>query len=195
MGELKADGTRRVRNRTDEERRRRNREAIASGKAEGKKHINHARNWLKHKPDGTFAKGRINKYRNKGRMEDGIFFPSGAEADRYLQLKEMQADGQIDQLEVHPRYACMVNGQHVCDYVSDFRYRINPRKLGQRTLVEDVKGVATDLFKVKMKLMKALHPSVDVIQLQVGKRGSLARYRWLTADQFHAARDPTEISQ
>jgi len=140
----------------------------------------------KHRKDGTFKVPQVSKYKAKGRYIDGRWFASAAEGDRYEQLREMVQLGTIDQLEMHVRYRCDVNGHHICDYLADFRYRINPGRLGQRVLIEDVKGLVLDEYRIKRALVHALHP-IEIIELKVPKRGNVSRYRWLTADQFNAA--------
>lgn len=143
----------------------------------------------KHKSDGSFKVSKRGKYNQDGRRVNGIHCDSKAEADRYEQLLEMEKAGTIDQLEVHPTYTCMVNGQHICTYEADFRYRIKPGRLGQRTLVEDVKGLLTKDYKIKRALVHALN-LCEIIELPVPKHG-VGRYRWLTADQFHTAPEET----
>lgn len=160
--------------------KKRLRDAIARGKA--------LRNPPPQRADGTFKK-RSHKYKANGRWIEvdfiPVFFDSAAEADRYEQLKEMAEAGTIDQLEVHPTWPCTVNGKHVCFYEADFRYRIKPGQFGQRVLVEDVKGMITDLYRVKRALVHALHP-IEILELKVPKRGNVSRYRFLTADQFNS---------
>jgi len=138
------------------------------------------------KIDGTFKVSMRNKYKAKGRFVEDKWFASKAEADRYEQLLELVRQGRIDQLETQPPYPCHVNGQLITTYKADFRYRINPGRLGQRVLVEDVKGMITKDYAIKRKLVHALYP-IEIIELKVPKRGGVSRYRYLTADQFHTA--------
>lgn len=140
----------------------------------------------KQRVDGTFKVSMRGKYQAKGRWIGTQWFASRAEADRYEQLSELAANGTIDQLELQVPYPCRVNGQLVCTYLADFRYRINPGRLGQRVLVEEVKGFITRDYAIKRKLVHALYP-IEIIELTVPKRGNVSRYRWLTADQFHTA--------
>jgi hypothetical protein len=124
------------------------------------------------------------KYRAKGRRIDGHWLASGAEAKRYEQLREMLELGTISQLELQPRYPCNVGGLLVCTYVADFRYRTMPGQMGSRVMVEDVKGLTTALYRIKKKLMAALHPGVVINELKVPRTGSMERFRFLTADQI-----------
>ena len=96
----------------------------------------------------------MNKYGNKPTTVDGRRFASRREAERYVVLKQLQRSGEIVSLECQPRYRIEVCGEHICDYVADFRYG----KQGDTTFtVEDVKGVKTDVYRIKKKLMFAVH--------------------------------------
>lgn len=102
---------------------------------------------------------------------DGITFSSKAESKRYLQLKELERLGQIDSLELQPRYE-LAPGVRFTDasratpalrYVADFRYRDH---LGQM-IVEDVKGgPVTEGFRIKKHLMLAIH-GIEVKEVRV----------------------------
>jgi len=145
---------------------------------------NNAHNWKNlRRLDGTFKISKRGKYNQRGRFVMDQWFASKAEADRYEQLLEMQAAGTIADLQTQVPYRCAVNGQHICEYRADFRYRTHPGKFGSRVLVEDVKGVATPVYAIKKKLVLALH-GVEIIELAVPKNGGVARFRFLTADQF-----------
>jgi hypothetical protein len=96
------------------------------------------------------------KMRNVPSVVDGYKFASKKEAKRYGELKLLLKAGAIWNLKVHPRFAIMCVGHHICDYVADFAY--------DDTLdgaVEDVKGrqsgPAWQMFRLKAKLMLALY--------------------------------------
>lgn len=99
-----------------------------------------------------------NKFRNIPTEVDGIRFASKAEARRYQELKLLMRAGEIESLELQKRYPLVVNGVKVGTYVSDFtyreRYQDGPYTL-HNEVDEDVKGVATPVFKLKAKLFKA----------------------------------------
>lgn len=94
-----------------------------------------------------------NKYRAKRTTVDGITFDSRREADRYLVLKSMEEGGAIEDLRRQVRYELVpafdVDGRHYRPvfYVADFVYRENGHEV-----VEDVKGMMTDVYKLKRKL-------------------------------------------
>nr|UVX77875.1 MAG: Protein of unknown function (DUF1064) [Bacteriophage sp.] len=97
--------------------------------------------------------GGRSKYHAKKTCVDGITFDSRKEADRYLVLKGMEEDGSIENLRRQVRYELVpafdVDGRHYRPvfYVADFVYVADGK-----TVVEDVKGVMTDVYKLKSKL-------------------------------------------
>lgn len=96
---------------------------------------------------------RTSKYHAKKTVVDGITFDSRREADRYLVLKSMEEDGRIEGLRRQVRYELIpafdVDGRHYRPvyYVADFVYREDDREV-----VEDVKGMVTDVYRLKSKL-------------------------------------------
>lgn len=99
--------------------------------------------------------GGRSKYRAKKTVVDGITFDSRKEADRYLVLKGMEEDGSIEDLRRQVRYELVpafdVDGRHYRPvyYVADFVYL--DKETGKE-VVEDVKGMRTDVYKLKSKL-------------------------------------------
>ena len=95
------------------------------------------------------------KYNAKKTVVDGIKFDSKKEAARYEVLKGLELVGKIDRLELQPRFVLMdgfrYEGKAIrkIEYVADFLYRdLSTCEL----IVEDVKGVKTDVYKLKKKL-------------------------------------------
>lgn len=103
---------------------------------------------------------RYNKYKNIPTYVDNKRFASKKEAARYVELKFLEDNDEIRNLELQPRFPCLVNGKKVCDYVADFRYFSN-----NAYIVEDVKGKKTDIYKLKKKLVEALWPGVTIIEI------------------------------
>ena len=100
------------------------------------------------------------KYRNEPTEVDGRKFDSLAEARRYRELTWLRDAGKISQLRLQPRYPIVVNGVKICEYVADFEY------LGQAGMVlEDVKGVKTAVYKLKKRLMLAVH-GIDITEVE-----------------------------
>lgn len=95
------------------------------------------------------------KYHAKKTAVDGITFDSRKEAERYKELKALERVGKIDRLELQPRFELQESFKHKgktirkIEYVADFLYRdLSTLEL----VVEDVKGVKTDVYKLKKKL-------------------------------------------
>lgn len=94
------------------------------------------------------------KYRNRRtRCALGVTHHSMREANRCNELHLMQKAGLISDLEAHPQpsYSLVVNGHKVCKYVPDFRYVENGA-----LIVEDTKGVRTDAYRIKARLLRAV---------------------------------------
>ena len=93
------------------------------------------------------------KFKNRRCIANGITFDSIHEAKRYVVLFYKQSAGEIFKLEIHKKFNIVVNGEKICTYESDFTYF---NKSGAR-IVEDAKGVKTPVYKLKKKLMLAVH--------------------------------------
>ena len=97
--------------------------------------------------------GEYNKYKNTKVVIDGHTFDSKKEAKRYSELKLMQKAGIIKDLELQPKFLLQpkfkLNNktERAIYYIADFRYR-----RGDKTIIEDVKGTRTEIFKLKRKL-------------------------------------------
>lgn len=94
---------------------------------------------------------RIDKIGKLERTADGILFASEKECRRYGELKLLQKERYIKNLELQPEFPCVVNGKKVCVYIADFRY-----STPQGVVIEDVKGFKTTLYLLKKNLVEAL---------------------------------------
>ena len=90
-------------------------------------------------------------------------FDSTKEAKRYRELELLEMAGEISNLELQPRFLLQEsfrkNGKtyRKIEYVADFKY-IEKGK----TIVEDVKGLQTDVFKIKHKLFEKKYPDLEL---------------------------------
>ena len=95
---------------------------------------------------------------------DGVVFHSRKEAARFSQLKLYEKGGLITDLRLQVPYELIpklvINGktERAIKYVADFVYYDTVHKV---EIVEDVKGMITDVFKLKYKLMKLQH-GIDI---------------------------------
>ena len=107
-----------------------------------------------------------NKYHAKVTEIDGIRFDSQAEARRYVALKSMERSGEIIGLKIHPRYILQSpfirdgRREREITYEGDFSYVKD-----NRLVVEDVKGLKTDLYKVKRKMFMYRYPDIKFIEV------------------------------
>lgn len=105
-----------------------------------------------------------NKYRNKITELDGIKFASRKEAARYSQLKLYEKGKLIENLRLQVSFELIpklvINGktERAIKYIADFAYFDTVNK---KEIVEDTKGMITDVFKLKYRLMKLIH-NIDV---------------------------------
>jgi hypothetical protein len=117
----------------------------------------------------TAAPSRRGKYNAQGEHLDGHWFASGAEAKRYLQLMDMKHQGKIERLELQPSYQIMVKGKHIANYRADFRYAVLADSGSISSIVvEDVKGMVTDVYTMKKKLVEALY-DMQINEIPAGK--------------------------
>lgn len=107
---------------------------------------------------GRTTKG-LSKYGNKKVEVDGVVFHSKRESYRWVSLKAMQSAGIIFNLERQVKYEILVNGFKICSYFADFKYRRNGK-----WYLEDVKGVKTPVYKLKKKLMLAVH-GISIVEV------------------------------
>lgn len=103
---------------------------------------------------------RQNKYNNRKTRVDGRLFDSKKEANRYCELKIMEAAGEIKFLECQPVIPLLVNGQWVGKYIADFRYKNSDGE----TVVEDVKSSATKtpIYNLKKKILATYDPPIHI---------------------------------
>lgn len=98
---------------------------------------------------------RRNKFNAIKTIVDGIRFDSRKEAKRYQDLKLLEKAGEIEHLELQPRFLLQdkfkLEGvtHRKIEYVADFKYWVIKEK---RWIVEDVKGVKTQVYKLKKKI-------------------------------------------
>ncbi len=95
------------------------------------------------------------KYYAKKTEVDGIIFDSKAEARRYRELLLLLNTGSIRDLKLQPKFLLeegfKLKGKtyRKIEYIADFQYiEVSTGEI----IVEDVKGVETEAFKLKKKL-------------------------------------------
>lgn len=110
------------------------------------------------------------KYGNKKTVcAAGHRHDSKKEAGRCDALHLLQRAGKIRELRCQVPYHLTINGVKIGKYVADFAYYEHCLEeassenalLVSREIIEDVKGFRHPVYKIKKKLMKAIH-NVDV---------------------------------
>ena len=104
---------------------------------------------------------KTHKYNAKKVKVDGIKFDSKKEANRYFELKMLERAGKIKELKLQPKF--LLQDGFVRDgekyraifYIADFEYIKDGKKV-----VEDVKGVRTQTYKLKKKMFLKKYPQV-----------------------------------
>lgn len=93
-----------------------------------------------------------NKYGAKKTEIDGIVFHSKLEAKHYQILKLREQIGEIRDLKLQVKFPLDVNEFKICTYIADFTFYEN-----NIFRVADAKGVVTEGFRIKSKLVKAIY--------------------------------------
>lgn len=92
------------------------------------------------------------KYHNRKCIFEGEKFDSIRERDRWIKLRDMEKDGVIHNLQRQVKFDLCVNGKKVCAYIADFVYHTQ-----KGVEVVDAKGMKTPVYRLKKKLMLAVH--------------------------------------
>lgn len=107
---------------------------------------------------------RKNKYNNQKTIVDGIEFDSKKEADYYIHLKLLKKAGEIKDIGLQQRFVLQPgfkkNGvkYQPITYIADFVITNNDGT----TEVVDIKGVETQVFKIKKKLFEYMYPDLSL---------------------------------
>ena len=110
----------------------------------------------------------MSKYRSKKVVVDGITFDSKKESQRYVELKLLERCGRIKDLELQPKFELQPsfrkNGRTIraINYVADFTY-FDLEKM--RIVVEDVKGLRTDVYSIKRKMFEFKYPELTIVEV------------------------------
>ncbi len=101
----------------------------------------------------AIAPKKRSKYRNEPVVIDGIRFDSKREAAYFAALKLREKAGEVGGVELQKPFPILgPKGELICTYRADFAFWDHKE---DRFRVIDVKGVETDVFKLKRKLMRA----------------------------------------
>ena len=119
------------------------------------------------KKDGTkniYTPKKRSKYNNKKTVVDGIVFDSKKEARYYDALKLLQQAGEVTKIELQPKFELLPtfkkNGvtHRAITYIADFKVTYADGKVE----IVDVKGIETQVFKIKQKLFEYKYPKLSL---------------------------------
>lgn len=112
----------------------------------------------------------MTKYHSRKVVVNGITFPSRLEGERYQQLLLLQKAGEISHLQLQPEFQIYkgwidpeTGEKHKSRfYIGDFMY-IDMRS--HVWVVEDTKGVETDVFRLKWEYVQSEYPDYSFRKL------------------------------
>ena len=110
-----------------------------------------------------------NKYGNKKTTAGGVTFDSKAEAMYYLGLLADKKKGFVKSIELQPKFELLPKFEKdgvkysALKYVADFRVLLTD---GREQIV-DVKGVETEVFKIKRKIFEYKYPDLSLVVIKV----------------------------
>lgn len=110
----------------------------------------------------------MSKYKAIKTVVDGIEFDSRKEARRYQELKLLERAGVIKDIRLQPSFILQdkyeKNGKTVraIKYIADFCYWDCEK---ERYIVEDVKGMKTDVYRLKKKLFEFKYPWHEIKEI------------------------------
>jgi hypothetical protein len=108
-----------------------------------------------------------------------ILFASKGEARRYIELKTLEHHKLIKDLELQPKFPLWITEPiskikyYFWTYIADFKYR--DIELGE-IVVEDVKGMKTEIYLKKSELFQVLYPQYYFLETCAGKQKSIKAF-------------------
>lgn len=90
------------------------------------------------------------KFKAKPQELDGIKFPSKKEAKRYRELKTLQELGEVLFFLRQVPFHLEAGVKYVCDFLVFWT--------NGEVSIEDVKGIKTDMYILKKKMVEATYP-------------------------------------
>lgn len=129
------------------------------------------------------GQARIKVKPKEDRTVDGIVFSSQLESQYYLHLKELQQHGEIERFELQPKfilqpgYTLKTGGKvQPIRYIGDFKVFYPDG----RELIVDVKGMTTEKFEIKKKMLLYQYPDLDLVLVKYVKKygGWVTHQEW-----------------
>lgn len=98
--------------------------------------------------------GQPGKYKSQKTRYHGIVYDSKKEAHRAWELDTLVIAGAISCLRRQVAFPIEINGEHVFTWIADFVYLVTGE---DGSVVEDVKGNRTPMYKLKAKCILAYY--------------------------------------
>lgn len=97
----------------------------------------------------------------------GYRFDSKAEAQRYIELALLVRAGEITALELQPEYELIPKHKRDGKTVRAMKYKADFRYVDSNgdTVIEDVKGMKTQVYKLKKKLLLWRYPELNFVEV------------------------------
>ena len=96
------------------------------------------------------------KYKNKKIKIDGHYFDSIKESKYYEELKLRLMAGDILGFCLQPKFILSNSISYIADFIVFEK---------DKTIIVDVKGIKTDVYKLKKKLFKEKYPELEIIEV------------------------------
>jgi len=126
----------------------------------------------------TKVRARRNKFGAKRTQVGDRKFDSKAEARRYMELRALEQAGAITGLRCQVRYPLTAHNVKIGHYVADFVYVRGDVVGGAecREVVEDVKGIETQLFRWKARHFAAEYGrEIEVVHMDRERKAKAAK--------------------
>ena len=99
------------------------------------------------------------KYGNKKSKYKGRVYHSKREAGDAMWLDSLLSQGLIKQVIPQYKIPIDVNGVHITNHFVDFMVVLN----NSRVVFVETKGIWTDVYRFKLRLIKALYPGIKYL--------------------------------
>jgi len=124
----------------------------------------------------SLAQVRKNKFNAKKVIYNNIEYDSTIEAKFSEYLDLLKNGNKIIDYKYHVVYPIEINGILICKYELDFLVKISSTETKHYDTKGFCKNTAYSLFRIKKKLMKAIH-NIDVIEAVYDRKEKIFKYK------------------
>lgn len=107
------------------------------------------------------------KYNAKKTVVDGITFDSKKEADYYCELKMLKMAGKVKEYELQVPFELLPSFKYKGKTIRGVKYTADfvVKYTDGHTEVVDVKGMRTEAYKLKKKLLLSKNPDINFVEV------------------------------